>query len=41
VLKWIRRYAATHGAKPEPTRKAMVLELDEMWPLIFTLGMII
>ena len=31
VLKWIRRYATTHGAKPEPTGKAMILELDEMW----------
>ncbi len=31
VLKWIRRYATTHGAKPEPTGNAMVLELDEMW----------
>jgi transposase len=31
VLKWIRRYATTYGAKPEPTGKAIVLELDEMW----------
>ena len=31
VLKWIRRYATTHGAKPEPTGKATILELDEMW----------
>jgi transposase-like protein len=31
VLKWIRRYATTHGAKPEPTGKAIVLECDEMW----------
>ena len=31
VLKWIRRYATEHAAKPEPTGKAIVLELDEMW----------
>ena len=31
VLKWIRHYATTHAAKPEPTGKAIVLELDEMW----------
>ena len=31
VLKWIRGYATTHGAKPEPTGNAIVLELDEMW----------
>jgi hypothetical protein len=31
VLKWIRRYATTHGATPEPTGNAIVLERDEMW----------
>jgi transposase len=31
VLKWIHLYATTHGGKPEPTGKAMVLELDGMW----------
>ena len=31
VLKWIRHYATTHAATPEPTGKAVVLELDEMW----------
>jgi hypothetical protein len=34
VLKWIRRYATTHGTKPEPTGNAMALELDEMWKLL-------
>ena len=31
VLKWIRRYAIEHGAKPAPTGKAIVMEVDEMW----------
>jgi len=31
VLKWIRRFATEHVAKPEPVGKAIVLEVDEMW----------
>jgi hypothetical protein len=31
VLKWIRRYATEHCAKPAPYGTAIVLELDEMW----------
>lgn len=31
VLKWLRRYVTAHAVKPEPTGKAIVLELDEMW----------
>ena len=31
VLKWIRRFATEHAAKPEPGGKAIVLEVDEMW----------
>jgi hypothetical protein len=31
VLKWIRRYATEHCAKPAPQGTAIVLELDEMW----------
>jgi transposase len=34
VLKGLRRSATTHGAKPEPTGKAVVLELDEMWHVL-------
>jgi insertion element IS1 protein InsB len=31
VLNWIRAFAIEHYKKPEPTGKAIVLELDEMW----------
>src|SRR5215510_5406370 len=31
VLNWIRAFAREHYEKPEPTGKAIVLELDEMW----------
>jgi len=31
VLTWLRRYAAAHAVKPEPTGKTRVLERDEMW----------
>ena len=31
VLKWIRTFAETHCAKPQPTASAAVIELDEMW----------
>jgi transposase-like protein len=31
VLKWLRRYATVYAVKPDPTGKAIVLELDEMW----------
>jgi hypothetical protein len=31
VLKWIRRFATEHAAKPDPDGKAIVLEVDEMW----------
>jgi transposase len=31
VLKWIRRFATEHAAKPAPAGKAIVLEVDEMW----------
>jgi transposase len=31
VLKWIRRFATEHAAKPEPVGEAIVLEVDEMW----------
>jgi transposase len=31
VLKWIRRCATEHYVKPDPTGKAIVMEIDEMW----------
>jgi transposase len=31
VLNWIRTFAMEHYAKPEPTGKTIVLQLDEMW----------
>ena len=31
VLNWIRAFAQEHDEKPEPTGKAILLELDEMW----------
>lgn len=31
VLNWIKAFAKAHDEKPEPTGKAIVLELDEMW----------
>jgi transposase len=31
ILKWIRRCATEHGVKPDPTGKASVMEIDELW----------
>jgi hypothetical protein len=31
ILKWIRRVATGHSVKPEPTGKAIVMQIDEMW----------
>ena len=31
VLNWLRTFAQEHYEKPEPTGKAIILELDEMW----------
>jgi len=31
ILKWIRRCATEHYVKPDPTGKAIVMEIDEMW----------
>jgi hypothetical protein len=31
ILKWIRRVATGRSVKPDPTRKAIVMQLDEMW----------
>jgi transposase len=31
ILKWIRRCATEHEVKPDPTGKAIVVEIDEVW----------
>jgi insertion element IS1 protein InsB len=31
VLNWLRTLAQEHDEKPEPTSRAIILELDEMW----------
>jgi transposase len=31
VLRWVRRFAAEHAARPEPAGGAVVIGLDEMW----------
>jgi transposase len=31
ILKWIRRVATGHSVKPDPTGKAIVMQIDEMW----------
>jgi hypothetical protein len=31
VLNWLRTFAQEHFEKPEPTNRALILELDEMW----------
>jgi len=31
VLNWLRTLAQEHDEKPDPTGKAIILELDEMW----------
>ncbi len=34
VMEWIERLAATYAAKPQPEGRAVVIELDEMWPYL-------
>jgi len=31
ILKWIRCLATEHSVKPDPTGKAIVMDIDEMW----------
>ena len=31
ILKWIRRCATEYYVKPDPTGKAIIMEIDEMW----------
>ena len=34
VMAWIERFAKDHAPKPEPEGRALVAELDEMWPYL-------
>ena len=34
VLRWVRDHARRHCPKPEPTGRAVVVELDEMWHFV-------
>jgi transposase len=31
ILKWIPRCATEHYVTPDPTGKAIIMEIDEMW----------
>jgi hypothetical protein len=31
ILTWIRRVTTGHSVKPDPTEKAIVMQIDEMW----------
>ena len=34
VQAWIERFAEVYAQKPEPEGRAIVVELDEMWPFL-------
>src|ERR671913_1529551 len=34
VIRWVRDHARDHCPKPEPTGRAIVVELDEVWHFI-------
>src|SRR5829696_10318064 len=34
VMRWLRDHARHHCPKPEPTGRAVVVELDEMWHFV-------
>ena len=34
VMRWVRDHAREHCPKPEPTGRAVVVELDEMWHFV-------
>src|SRR3954454_20057324 len=34
VMTWIERFAEAYALKPEPEGRAVVVELDEMWPFL-------
>ena len=34
VMRWVRDHARHHCPKPEPSGRAVVVELDEMWHFV-------
>ena len=34
VMRWVRDHARGHCPKPEPTGRAVVVEIDEMWHFV-------
>ena len=34
VMRWVRDHARDHCPKPEPTGRATVVELDEVWHFV-------
>ena len=34
VMRWVRDHARDHCPKPEPSGRAVVVELDEMWHFV-------
>jgi len=38
VLNWVRAFATAHDEKPEPTGKAVTLELNELWQYVKKTG---
>src|ERR671938_1027889 len=34
VMTWIEQFAKAYAQKPEPEGRAVVVELDEMWPFL-------
>src|SRR4051795_12334298 len=34
IQAWLEAFAAAHAQKPEPEGRAVVIELDEMWPYL-------
>jgi transposase-like protein len=34
VMRWVRDHARRHCPKPEPTGRATVVELDEVWHFV-------
>ena len=34
VMRWVRDHARLHCPKPEPTGRATVVELDEVWHFV-------
>jgi transposase len=34
VMRWVRAHARDHCPKPEPTGRAVVVEIDEVWHFV-------